>query len=126
MRFDELVQKYIELRDKKAEMDAAHKAKVAKITDVMDKIEQKMLEVFNNTGMDSIKTEFGTAYRAELTTASVADREVFMRYVQEHNAWPLLEVRCSKSAVEEYQAANDELPPGINWKVAYKANFRRS
>jgi hypothetical protein len=115
------------MRDKKAQMKADFEASVAPLTEKMDKLEAKLLDVFNKTGMDSVKTEFGTAYATTRTTASVADREAFMEYVKANEEWALLEVRTSKTAVEQYRAANDnDLPPGINLREERVVNIRRS
>src|SRR5579859_7878141 len=116
MKLSELVGKYIELRDKKAGFKAEYDGKVAKLDEVLGKIEAKLLQVFNDTGMDSVKTEFGTAYKSTRSTASVADKDIFFEFVKSKDEWPLLEIRASKSAVEQFKAANDELPPGINWR----------
>lgn len=126
MKLSEVVQKYIELRDKKAELKHAYDFKVAKIDEAIDKIEAKLLEVFDGAGMDSVKTEFGTAYASTRSTASVADREAFMEFVKEKQEWSLLEVRAAKLAVEQYKAANEDLPPGINWREERVVNVRRS
>ena len=126
MKISELVSKYIALRDQKAQLKAEYDGKVAHIEDTLDKIESKLLEVFQQTGMESVKTEAGTAYTSTRSTASVADREAFMAYIREHDEWPLLEVRASKAAVEEFKSANDDLPPGINWREERVVNIRRS
>lgn len=126
MKMSDLVQKYIELRDKKSQLKAEYDMRASKLDEVMQKIEVKLLEVFEQTGMDSVKTEFGTAYTSTRTSASIADREAFMEYVKSHDEWPLLEVRASKAAVEQYKAANDDLPPGINWREERVVNIRRS
>ena len=126
MKMSDLVQKYIEVRDKKAQLKAEYDMKASKLDEVMNKIEAKLLEVFEQTGMDSVKTEFGTAYTSTRTAASVADREAFMEFVKSHDEWPLLEIRASKAAVEQYRAANDDLPPGINWREERVVNIRRS
>jgi hypothetical protein len=127
MKMSELVAKYIELREKKAQHKAEYEMKIAKLDDVMAKIEVKLLEVFDQTGMDSVKTEFGTAYTSTRNTASVADREAFMDFVKTKDEWPLLEVRASKTAVEQFRDSNDgELPPGINWRSERVVNIRRS
>lgn len=126
MKLSELVEAYIKLRDKKAELKAEYDGKVLMIQEKLDKIELKLLETFNRAGMDSVKTEAGTAYRTTRSSASVADRDAFMRFVMERGEWPLLEVRCSKQAVEQYKAANEELPPGINWKDEVVVNVRRT
>lgn len=127
MKISDAVSMYIKLRDKKAQMKAEFDAQIAPIQEKMDKLEAKLLEVFNTTGMDSVKTEFGTAYATVRTTASVADREIFMEYVKNHQEWGLLEVRASKAAVDQYRSANDdELPPGINLREERVVNIRRS
>lgn len=127
MKLSEVVGKYISLRDKKAAIKAEYEGKVAVIDETLTKIEAKLLEVFEQTGMESIKTEFGTAYRSVRSTASVADRDAFMEFVKEQQEWSLLEIRAAKAAVEQYKAANeDQLPPGINWRSEAVVNFRRS
>ena len=127
MKLSEAVSLYIQFRDKKAQMKAEFDQQVAPLQEKMDKLEAKLLEVFNKTGMDSVRTEFGTAYSTVRTTASVADRESFMDYVKANEEWALLEVRVSKTAVDQYRSTNDnELPPGINIREERVVNIRRS
>jgi hypothetical protein len=127
MKLSEAVSLYIRLRDKKAEMKADFDASIAPINDKMDKLEAKLLDVFNKTGMDSVKTENGTAYTAVRTTASIADREAFMDFVKANEEWSLLEARASKTAIEQFRDSNNgELPPGINIRSERVVNIRRS
>lgn len=127
MKLSEAVTLYIQLRDKKAQMKSEFEASVAPITDKMEKLEAKLLDVFNKTGMDSVRTEHGTAYTAVRTTASVADREAFMEFVKANEEWSLLEVRASKTAIEQFRDSNDnELPPGVNIRSERVVNIRRS
>lgn len=127
MKLSDAVAIYIKLRDQKAQMKAEFEAQVAPIQDKMDKLECKLLDVFNQTGMDSVKTEFGTAYATVRTTASIADRDAFMEFVKAKEEWSLLEVRVSKTAVEQFRASNDdELPPGVNIREERVVNIRRS
>ncbi len=127
MKLSEAVTLYIQLRDKKAQMKSDFEASVAPINDKMEKLEAKLLDVFNKTGMDSVRTEHGTAYTAVRTTASIADREAFMEFVKANEEWSLLEVRASKTAVEQFRDSNDnELPPGVNIRSERVVNIRRS
>lgn len=127
MKLSEAVEIYIKLRDKKAQLKAEFDAKVAPVNEKMDKLEAQLLDIFNKTGMDSVKTEFGTAYSTLRTTASIADRDVFMEHVKTNEDWGLLEVRVAKSAVEQYrQSHDDELPPGVNLREERVVNVRRS
>jgi hypothetical protein len=56
----------------------------------------------------------------------VADKEAFLTYVRTHEAFELLDLRANKTAVEEFVAANADLPPGVNWNTQRTVNFRQS
>lgn len=126
MQIETLVEQYIKLRDLKAQKKAAYELEVGKITAVMDKVEARLLQVFEEMGVDSMKTPAGTAYRSTRSSATIADWDTFFAHVQRHGAWELLERRCSKTAVEQYKAANEDIPPGVNWSEERVVNIRRS
>jgi type I site-specific restriction endonuclease len=126
MKLSEIVTKYIELRDRKAELKAEYDNKVASIDETLDKIEVKLLQVFEETGSKSFSTPNGTAYASVRTSASVDDKEAFMEYVKNTEQWPLLEVRASKTAVQQHRDIHEDLPPGVNWREERVVNIRRS
>ena len=126
MKLSDLVAKYIELRDKKYELKHQYDFKAAQLDEVLGKIESKLLQVFDSAGMDSVKTEFGTAYASTRSTASVADKEAFMNFIKENEQWSLMEVRAAKLAIEQYKTANGDLPPGVNYREERVVNIRRS
>jgi len=126
MKLSELVAKYIELRDRKAQVKAEFDEKAAKLDAALDQIEGALLKTFESAGMDSVKTEFGTAYTTLQTTASVADADVFRQFVKDHDAWEMMQARVSKSAVEQYKAVHGDIPPGVNWREERVVNVRRA
>ena len=126
MKISELVAKYVEVRDKKAQFKAESEAKLAKYDEALDKMEAALLKVFDSTGMESVKTEFGTAYTSTRTAASIADPDAFMTYCKENDAWHMLEKRVSKAAVEQYKDEHQDVPPGINWRAERTVNIRRT
>jgi len=128
MRLDDMVCKYIQLRDKKSEFKKEFEGKVAKLQEVMDKIEAVLLQKFSEDGSDSVRTEQGTAYKSVRTSASVADRDVYLSWLlaDPDERIVFLDVRANKTAVEQYKAANDDLPPGLNWREEVVINVRRS
>lgn len=126
MKISELVAKYIELRDKKAQFKAEYDSKVERLDTALDKIEAALLKTFEQTGMESVKTEFGTAYTTERSTASVADKDAFMEHVKAQENWQLLEIRCSKTAIQQYKDEHEDLPPGVNWRSERVVNVRRT
>lgn len=126
MKLLDAVEKYIEYRDKKAELKTKYEADVEDLDKKMAKIEAALLEAFDKTGMDSARTKSGTAYVAVRTSASVADKEAFMEFVKAKEEWPLLEIRASKTGVEQFKSIHEDLPPGVNWREERVINIRRS
>lgn len=123
---DELVEKYIKLRDKKAEIKAAYEARVSQIDDFMEKIENAILKKLNEDGADSFGTPAGTAFKSTVTSATVADWDAFLEYVKGNEMWSMLDRRCNKTAVVEFRNANDDLPPGVNWREETVVRIRRT
>ena len=123
---EELVDKYIELRDTKSKMSTEYKARVAKIDSVLDKIEGELLRQFSEHGMESVRTKSGTAYKSSRNSATVADWDYVLDFIQKNDLWNMLERRVSKQAVEQYKEEHGTLPPGINWREEITINVRRS
>lgn len=126
MKLSELVAKYIELRDKKSQIKAEYDEKVHKLDAALTQMESALLKTFETAGMDSVKTEFGTAYATVQSSASVADPDVFRQFVKEHDAWEMFQNRVSKTAVEQYKAVHGDIPPGVNWREERVVNVRRA
>lgn len=123
---DQIVEKYIALRDAKAKHKAEYEVKVAEIEAALDRIEKHLLENMQAQGLKSLPTAAGTAYISHRTSASVADWDSVLHFIRENDAWSMLEKRVSKTAVEEFKAANSDLPPGINWYESVVVNVKRS
>lgn len=126
MTLEEIVSKYIAIRDKKAVMKAEYDSKVARVDEALTKLEAVLLKTFDEAGMESCKTSAGTAYKTTRTSFTVADRDAFIGFVKDNEAWEMLESRCSKKAAEEYMSANGEIPPGVNYRAEQVVNVRRS
>lgn len=126
MKLDELVGKYVEVRDKKADLTAAYKEKVAKIDAVLDKIESILLQQFELGGMDSVKTPHGTAYKTTKTSYGVADWDAALDFIKAHELWHVLERRVAKAGVESYKEETGELLPGLNARTEVTVNIRRT
>jgi hypothetical protein len=123
---EELVQKYIELRDAKSQLKAKYDAKAGKLDTAMEKIEAILLMDFNERGIESMRTAAGTAYKQTRVSAGVADWDAARDFIVENELWNMLERRVNKSAIEQYKEANGDLPPGINWREEVVINVRRS
>jgi hypothetical protein len=126
MRIDELTKKYLQLRELKSKYDKEHKEKTAKIKETMAKIEAVFLQHFTETGQDSAPTKYGTPYTQLRESFTVADRDSYLNFVIENEAWEMLENRVSKTAIQEYKKEHGELPPGINYSAERVINVRSS
>ena len=114
---EELIDRYIKIRDRKAQLKAEYDAQVESLDDALKKIENVLLAKLNSDGMDSFsKRGVGTAFKSKVTSATVADKGAFLTSVKENDQWHLLDIRCNKTAVSEYRDIHDDLPPGINWR----------
>ena len=114
IKVDGLVEKYIRLRDFKEKISSELKEKVSKVDSAMEEIEGELMTFLNKTGQESANTKAGTFFKRTTTSAKVADRDVFLHFVMEHNATNFLESRVNKTAVEEYIEVNKTVPPGID------------
>ena len=126
MNKDALIEQYIRARDKKKEIMDEAKGKCAQIDEVMKMAEARLLEMFDEEGVTSVKTDAGTAYRSTRTSATVADWELLLDHIKDEDAWALLEHRVNKKAVEEYKEEYDDFPPGVNIRSEHTINIRRS
>jgi hypothetical protein len=127
MKLNELVEKYIAIRDKKAEMKKQLEEKLKPLDNAMEQIEAVLLKTFDQLGTESVKSGAGTAYVSTRTSATVADKEAFRAFIQaDENNWAMADVRAAKAAIEQYAEEHQDLPPGINWRQERVVNVRRT
>lgn len=125
---DVLVKAYVALRDERAlrkkqfeQEDGEYKAK-------MEKIEGIFLARFATSGHESVRTTFGTAFKQLKTSATVADKDAYVSWILDDPSERLvfLDARCNKTAVTQFKEAENDLPPGVNWREEYAIGIRRS
>ena len=123
----DVIKSYVLLRDRRAQRKNEYEAADAADKEKQEKIEAYLLKEFNESGVDSIKTEFGTAYKTSKLSVTTADKEAFFHnWVVPNGAWEFLDIKPNKTAVQQYKAAHDDIPPGLNWSETMSVNVRRS
>lgn len=116
MTVDKLIDAYLKLRNKKEALEASVKQKTEGITKLMTKLEQQLMQQCDEQGVDSFKTEHGTAFLKETDYASVDDWDAVVAFVSGSQAFEFLTKKLNKIAVREYIEENDgELPPGMSY-----------
>jgi hypothetical protein len=118
---DQLVQTYVEVRDRIKELETEHKAQLAPYRDALSQVEGMLHTMLNQQGAESIKTEHGTAYKAPWTKAKVIDWPKTLDFIIESGQYDLLERRVSKTVVEDLGDV-----PGVELERGIKVNVRRS
>lgn len=78
---EQVIQRYMELRNDEATTLARHSAEMKPIKENMSAIENWLLAKMNQDGIDSYKTAFGTAYQSRLKSVKLEDPIAFRDYV---------------------------------------------
>lgn len=123
---DELVRLYIKGRDKLLDLKKEVEEKAAPIKVAMSRIENELMQRMEESGEESKRTVAGTAFLTTQTSVTTADREAFLQYVIQNDAWEFADVRPMKSAITELLESGKELPPGVNTSRTKAINIRRA
>lgn len=121
-----IVEKYIQLRDKKAQLKRAFEAETESIDQMLDKCEAYLQQQMTAQGVLSVATKAGTAYRSTRVSAKVEDWDAALAHIIATQNWAMLERRVAKEAVVQFREEHDDLPPGVSWREEVTINVRRS
>lgn len=125
VKVDAAVAAYVQLRDKKAEIEREAKDRVEAIKNKMAKLEAWFQQYLDDTGQTSAKTHAGTVFLTTVDYARVADWDAIVDFIKDRGAYDLLEKRVSKNAVRGYIDMDGSVPPGINYGSKISVNIRR-
>jgi hypothetical protein len=123
---EELVDAMVKVRDKLKAADDAHKMKTATARALKDRLESRLLEKLNEVGGESVRTKHGTVYRTTRRSASIADGDVFRKFVISHEAFDLVDWRANANSVDDFIKSEGTTPPGVNFTTAFTVGVRRS
>ncbi len=121
-----MIEKFIALRDKIADIKDAHKRQLAPYNQALETLEAKLLAALDQAGLAQMKGEAGTVYKSTRTSASVKDWGATLAFIREHEAWDLLEARVSKTAVGAVIEETGQPVPGVNVTTEVVLHVRRS
>lgn len=124
-KVDEVIAKYIELRDKKDQINADAKAAVKAVDANLDIIEAWLLNQANEQGVSSFACDIGTAFVKETDFANVSDWNLTVDFIKKNELWQMLKKDVNKTAVKEFIDANGVPPPGVNWGSKREIQVRR-
>lgn len=124
---DVLAETYIKIRDKRAELKEQFEEQDNKLKEQQELLAAEMLEVCYETGADSIKTPAGTIIRKVDTRYWTTDWDSMYQFIEEHDAYALLEKRLHQTNLKQFLEENpDLLPAGLQADSKYTVVVRRS
>lgn len=128
---EDLIARHIKGRDKLAEIKKRADDEAAPIKKAMSLVEAELLTRMTDDKEKSKATEAGTCYITTKHSVTMPDRDAFMSYVEQNDAWHLADVRPLKSAIVELvesagEGVEVELPAGINFSATKEVNVRRA
>lgn len=121
----DVIKGYVKLRDRKNELKRQHTEELAPINEKMSLVEGWLMRDLITRGVQSERTEEGTAYLQKNSSATVKDRDAFLDFVRENSMWDLLENRVAKSVVVDHLENTGEVVPGVNFEQTQVVRIRR-
>tara|TARA_R110000803_G_scaffold210440_2_gene282217 strand:- start:1755 stop:2453 length:699 start_codon:yes stop_codon:yes gene_type:complete len=137
---DKLVEVYVKMRNKKAELTRANKDEIGLIDEQMAKIATALDKIMYDTGTDSLKTANGTAFKATKDFVGVLEIEDFREFLAKETAgddkvmyekivnnfpWHFYTKSVSKPAVVQYIKDHDGLAPdGLKYTKLLETQVR--
>ncbi|SRR6187455_1431519 len=122
---NDVVGTYLKLRNQKELLEAQTKDKVDAIKVKLQKLEAWIKEQMGLQGVNSFKTDHGTAFLSTTDWAQVSDWDAVKQFIIDNDAYDMLEKRVSKLAVRGYIDKNKVVPPGINYGTKIDVNVRK-
>lgn len=79
---DQIIGKYVELRDRKAELAKKHSEEMAPMNEAAGNIENYLMHLMNQLSVDQLKAGgVGTAFKAHATSCQMQDAQAFKAFV---------------------------------------------
>jgi len=131
VNIDDLVKEYVSKRDRLGVIRKKWKEIEAKMKAEMIEIEVEVLELSRTLGVNSFKTDHGTAFKTDKTFARVAGPdgwEKLCRYMVETNDFGLVEKRVAKLHFVEVMEKQSIAPQdiGVEYVIEEAIQVRRS
>lgn len=116
----------IKLNDMITQRTKDMKSSVEDLKKQLEMLDNQVLLMLNEAGVDSIKSENGTAYKDNKETFTVKDRDAFVTWVRENDTWEFLPAKVNAENARTYMKENGgALPPGVGYNCFIVPKFRR-
>lgn len=114
MTVAQMTEKYLALRKKKQAIQDRHKQELAPFNEILNRLGNLILAELNAAGVNSMASAEGTVYKSVETSVTVKDWPATLSYIQQNQAWDLLEARVAKTAAVTIVQETQAPIPGVN------------
>ena len=121
----ELIQMGVEIRDNLRDESRKFKKFEASAKDMLLRISQALKVKGDELGVDSFKTEEGTAYRNLKESYRVGVWDEVLAFIKETGNFQMLEKRVAKLATKEIHRSTGKIPPGVMYVPEEEFVIRR-
>ena len=126
LSLDELVGIYLKIRNAIEAKEEQHKAEIQELKDQFEVVGNKLLDICNEQGVDSIRTQSGTVSRRVSSRYWTSDWDSMYQFIMENEAPFLMEQRIHNSNMRQFLEENpDKFPPGLQNERKYAVQVRK-
>lgn len=122
---DKIVKAYIAIREARDRLRAEFKEQEEKLNEQLAVLEQTMRAELDKLGVESVRTEFGTAFVTYKDFVSVENWDAVLDFVLRNQAYHFLTRSVVKSAVKEFLETSGEVPPGVRYERIREVQVRK-
>lgn len=113
-------ERLVQIRQKMKAKIALLEGEIKEIEADCSTVDQELLDMCKELGVNSFSTNFGTAVRSVRENYQTTDWAVLHAYILEHQAVGLLERRIAQKNMKDWIAAHPtDHPPALNLNRAY-------
>jgi hypothetical protein len=99
---EKIVSVYLKIRNKKAEITKAYEAQIAELDAKQDMLQSALLDLCKELGVESVRTESGTAFRTIKERVFVSDWAAVEQFIYDNDAFDLVEKRLAQNAAKSW------------------------
>jgi len=126
LSIEELVDVYVQIRDKKRQIEAELDKQVKELEEDLKVISSAMLDACKDMGADSIRTKHGTVIRSVKSKYWTNDWDSMWKFIRENGAMELLEKRIHQTNMKQFLEENpDQHPAGLNVDSEFTITVRK-
>lgn len=98
---EQIVAKYLEIRDRKTAMENKHKLELMPLNDALRKLENIVGEMLTKRGKNNMPTPVGTAYKKDIFSCTATDRVAFINFAIDTDE-SMLNIQPSSTGVKDW------------------------